>query len=158
DLRRRAKLRENFESMRLLYVAATRARDRLILSGSAQKLESIRQDSWLGRVWRELDLQSKVATDEQPDSRVVRLSDDLEIVVSINSNDAAPPVRLRAERDSTSREGSSDLPASLDEAFPLLERIEADRDSAVHRFSVTQLVNFQRCPRQYFFERVLHAP
>ena len=29
---------------------------------------------------------------------------------------------------------------------------------AVHRFSVTQLINYQRCPRQYYFDRVLHAP
>jgi hypothetical protein len=28
----------------------------------------------------------------------------------------------------------------------------------VHRFSVTQLINFQRCPRQYYFDRVLHSP
>jgi RecB family exonuclease len=28
----------------------------------------------------------------------------------------------------------------------------------MHRFSVTQLINYQRCPRQYYFDRVLHAP
>ena len=28
----------------------------------------------------------------------------------------------------------------------------------LHRFSVTQLINYQRCPRQYYFDRVLHAP
>ena len=28
----------------------------------------------------------------------------------------------------------------------------------MHRFSVTQLINYQRCPRQYYFDRMLHAP
>ena len=33
----------------------------------------------------------------------------------------------------------------------------ADR-KAIHRFSVTQLINYQRCPRQYYFDRVLRLP
>ena len=47
---------------------------------------------------------------------------------------------------------------SLAEAFPLLRAIEPQGDHAIHRFSVTQLINYQRCPRQYYFDRVLHAP
>jgi ATP-dependent exoDNAse (exonuclease V) beta subunit len=49
-------------------------------------------------------------------------------------------------------------PGSLSEAFPLLRSIEPERDRAVYRFSVTQLINHQRCPRQYYFDRVLHVP
>ena len=49
-------------------------------------------------------------------------------------------------------------PGSLSEAFPLLRPIEPERDRAVHRFSVTQLINYQRCARQYYFDRVLHVP
>jgi ATP-dependent helicase/nuclease subunit A len=46
-------LREQFESMRLLYVAATRAQDRLILSGTTKDLSKVglKSDTWL-----ELDL------------------------------------------------------------------------------------------------------
>ena len=49
---------------------------------------------------------------------------------------------------------------SLSRAFPLLQVCipEPDRDLGLHRFSVTQLINYQRCPRQYYFDRVLHAP
>jgi len=47
---------------------------------------------------------------------------------------------------------------SIAEAFPLLSKIEAERSRAVHRFSVTQLINYQRCPRQYYFDRVLQLP
>src|SRR6185503_18643873 len=54
---------------------------------------------------------------------------------------------------------NADLPGdSISEAFPLLHPIEAERDRAIHRFSVTQLINYQRCPRQYYFDRVLHSP
>src|SRR2546422_8519059 len=37
ELQQRAGWREEFESMRLLYVAATRAKDRLILSGRSEE-------------------------------------------------------------------------------------------------------------------------
>jgi len=50
------------------------------------------------------------------------------------------------------------LPEPAVEAFPLLGTIESERQRAVHRFSVTQLINYRRCPRQYYFDRVLHAP
>ena len=43
-------------------------------------------------------------------------------------------------------------------SFPAPAPIEPERDRAIHRFSVTQLINYQRCPRQYYFDRVLHAP
>src|SRR4030095_12416556 len=47
---------------------------------------------------------------------------------------------------------------SLNEAFPLLRPVPQDNENAVHRFSVTQLINYQRCPRQYYFDRVLRLP
>jgi hypothetical protein len=40
----------------------------------------------------------------------------------------------------------------------LVQAIEPAVGSTVHRFSVTQLINYQRCPRQYYFDRVLRAP
>src|SRR6185369_4384652 len=47
---------------------------------------------------------------------------------------------------------------SLREVFPLLRPVKATIGSSIHRFSVTQLINYQRCPRQYYFERVLRLP
>ncbi|MGH9831129.1 MAG: RecB family exonuclease, partial [Blastocatellia bacterium] len=49
----------------------------------------------------------------------------------------------------------SDEPQEL---FPLLRPIRARGPSSSGRFSVTQLVNYRRCPRQYFFDRILRAP
>src|SRR5262249_53955499 len=42
--------------------------------------------------------------------------------------------------------------------FPLLHPLTPESGRGVRRFSVTQLINYRRCPRQYYFERVLHVP
>ncbi|HEY8204055.1 MAG TPA: UvrD-helicase domain-containing protein, partial [Pyrinomonadaceae bacterium] len=70
-LRERAGWREQFESMRLLYVAATRAEDRLIFSGAAtqndlKNLQTTTRDQWLAWLWQALDL------NEQPQSGVLK--------------------------------------------------------------------------------------
>ena len=46
----------------------------------------------------------------------------------------------------------------MNEAFPLLKPLGPQSGNAIHRFSVTQLINYQRCPRQYYFDRVLQLP
>ena len=151
-LRERAKLRDQYESMRLLYVAATRAQDLLILSGAARDLKSGR-GSWLGWIAQALgvdaaSVHSGVATIEEkvPVRMVLNLRDD----------DAG-----RSPIDATVMDEPAeptDLPKPRAEAFPLLESLTPERHNAIHRFSVTQLINYRRCPRQYYFDRVLHAP
>ena len=53
--------REQFESMRLLYVAASRAEDRLILSGVTEDIAglSTKNDSWLKWIWQALELSDR---------------------------------------------------------------------------------------------------
>ncbi|MEK6301538.1 MAG: UvrD-helicase domain-containing protein [Acidobacteriota bacterium] len=145
----RAKRREEFESMRLLYVAATRAKDRLILSGAAKDLSSLR-GSWLGWVSKALGL------DAQPKSGVLRSSEGIEVRVTVNLADAS------AHQGSSEAAGVAGVDRELmppdDRSFPLLGRIEPQHASGLHRFSVTQLLNYRRCPRQYYFDRVLRTP
>ncbi len=143
--------REQFESMRLLYVAATRAQDRLILSGTTKELEGLsdKSDTWLKWIWQSLGLET------QTRSSVIDLTDDVQLKLSLNLVEQAeqaipleePPV-----------EQSLETSASLPEAFPLLKLIEPERAAGLHRFSVTQLINYRRCPRQYYFDRVLRVP
>jgi ATP-dependent helicase/nuclease subunit A len=153
-------LREQFEGMRLLYVAATRAQDRLILSGTTKDLDKIglKSDTWLNWIWQSLELPA------QTRSGVIDLGDDpitqVQLQVTLNIADDQPAeaqeqTRTLAEAGGTQISESAD---SIAEAFPLLPGIDRERDRAVHRFSVTQLINYQRCPRQYYFDRVLHAP
>jgi len=148
---RRHAYRELFESMRLLYVAATRAQDRLILAGATDELAALSRanDSWLKWIWQALELEGRTQTD------VVELSDDVQLQLTINLTDEPLP-----EVGSESARGLEPGPLgeSLGQVFPLLRPVIATVGSSIHRFSVTQLINYQRCPRQYYFERVLRLP
>jgi ATP-dependent helicase/nuclease subunit A len=143
--------REQFESMRLLYVAASRAEDRLILSGVTEELATLgaKNDSWLKWIWQSLELQDRNA------SGVVELDDDVQLQLTINlADEPAEEFEPEAEPPQTSMHSAD----SLNEAFPLIRPIGPLDGNAIHRFSVTQLINFQRCPRQYYFDRVLQLP
>ena len=147
----RQALREQFESMRLLYVAATRAKDRLIFSGTTKDFESLggKGDTWLKWIWQSLELQA------QPRSGVVDLAPEVQIEITPNLIDRPQRAKLATATAPTTVD--EDV-ASLPEEFPLLRKIEPQLNASVHRFSVTQLINYQRCPRQYYFDRVLHLP
>jgi ATP-dependent helicase/nuclease subunit A len=143
--------REFFESMRLLYVAATRAKDRLILSGATDELAALSRtnDSWLKWIWQALEL------DGRTQSQTVELADDLQLQLTINLADEPLP-QIEPEPDEVLDPGPAG--ESLGAVFPLRRPVIATAGSSIHRFSVTQLINYQRCPRQYYFERVLRLP
>ena len=145
----RSQWRETFESMRLLYVAATRAKDRLVLSGATRETGRLANgaDSWLQLIWQALDLGTRsrsglVELDQQTQ---------LQLTVNVDQLELAHP-------ETAIPEDSVSLGPDLAHSFDLLRSLESNPDSAVHRFSVTQLINYQRCPRQYYFDRVLHVP
>ncbi|HEX2271067.1 MAG TPA: 3'-5' exonuclease, partial [Pyrinomonadaceae bacterium] len=143
--------REFFESMRLLYVAATRAEDRLILSGATEEMASLNRsnDSWLKWIWQALEL------GERKESGIVELTDGVQLQLTLNLGDEAlPPLEPEPEEELEPGPPGE----SLREVFPLLRAVRATLGSSIHRFSVTQLINYQRCPRQYYFERVLRLP
>lgn len=143
--------RELFESMRLLYVAATRAEDRLIFSGATEDLPGLNRsnDSWLKWIWQSLELEG------QTETGVVDVTDDVQLQLTINLVDEPLP-QFEPEPEEELEPGPPG--ESLREVFPLLRPVVATIGSAIHRFSVTQLINYQRCPRQYYFDRVLRLP
>ena len=149
--RTRAKLREQFEGMRLLYVAATRARDRLILSGAAKDLKSGR-GSWLGLIAQSLELDPLVG------SGVIDIGESAQIRVTRNLLDEPVSEPSIATEPVTEVETTIDPSLPTEDLFPLLRPLTPRRPNALHRFSVTQLLNYRRCPRQYYFDRVMHAP
>ena len=165
DFRRRSDLRERFESMRLLYVAATRAEDRLIFSAAASQnelknLAASESDRWLAWLWQALEL------DDHPEKGVMKFGDDVQIDLRVNrepitqakmadtSGTGVSPVGHAQDARAT----SIDPARTLIQNFPLLQPIAAERGTTLRRFTVTQLINFQRCARQYYFERLLRAP
>lgn len=143
----RARQREAFESMRLLYVAATRAEDRLILSGAARDVAGLR-GSWLEWISRALELGKYSA------SRTLKLGPGAGAQLTVNLLSAAPD----SQESATAAESEPDLPAPASEEFLLLPQLDPERAIGLHRFSVTGLLNYSRCPRQYYFDRVLHTP
>jgi ATP-dependent exoDNAse (exonuclease V) beta subunit len=159
--------REQFESMRLLYVAATRTQDRLILSGTTKDLGKLglKSDTWLNWIWQSLELPP------QTQSGIIELDGDsenavqLRLTVNLADEESAEDPEQRqaleegmAEQVEKNAQTAASVVESIAETFPLLRTIEPERERAIHRFSVTQLINYQRCPRQYYFDRVLHAP
>lgn len=144
--------REQFESMRLLYVAASRAEDRLIFSGVTEDIASLgtKNESWLKWIWQSLELGDRRASD------VVDLADDVQLQLTMNlADEPAEEFELEPESPPQTSMHSAD---SLNEAFPLVKPLGPQSGNAIHRFSVTQLINYQRCPRQYYFDRVLQLP
>jgi ATP-dependent helicase/nuclease subunit A len=151
NFERRHAWREQFESMRLLYVAASRAEDRLIVSGVTEELAMLDagNNSWLKWIWQSLELQDRNA------SGVVDLDDDVQLQLTINLADEPGEEFEPVTEPPQTGMHSAD---SLNEAFPLIRPIGPLDGNAIHRFSVTQLINYQRCPRQYYFDRVLQLP
>ncbi|HET6646646.1 MAG TPA: UvrD-helicase domain-containing protein [Pyrinomonadaceae bacterium] len=158
--------REQFESMRLLYVAATRAQDRLILSGTTKDIDRLgtKSDTWLNWIWEALELTTPSHSGIVPletDDGVQRAQFELMLNVADDSQTAEADRSISKDESLSDEElaqSSSEGFDSLAEAFPLLRSIEADSGRAVYRFSVTQLINYQRCARQYYFDRVLNVP
>ena len=156
QLRQRARWREEFESMRLLYVAATRAEDRLILSGAvAQKelknLAKTEREQWLAWVWQALELT------EHQQSGVLAFGEDVQIQLTVGREPQIVKSSIPSFRDAE-ESGEFDSSQPMAELFPLLQPVKAERGQGLRRFSVTQLINFQRCARQYYFDRMLRAP
>ncbi|HJT65698.1 MAG TPA: 3'-5' exonuclease, partial [Pyrinomonadaceae bacterium] len=143
--------REQFESMRLLYVAASRAQDRLIMSGVTDQIASLNRgnDCWLKWIWQSLDLRERSA------SGVVELDDDVQLQLTINLAEDVADFEPQIADEPQSTAPPVD---SLIEAFPLIKPVERLLGTAVYRFSVTQLINYHRCPRQYYFDRLLQLP
>ena len=144
--------REHFESMRLLYVAASRAEDRLILAGVTDELARLNApvDSWLRWIWQALELGERASSD------LVKLAPDVELQLTINlADEPLEEVESEADAEPQTSIHSAD---SLFEAFPLIRPLGPQTGDAIHRFSVTQLINYRRCPRQYYFDRVLQLP
>ena len=157
ELQQRNRWREEFESMRLLYVAATRAQDRLILTGAIDdnQLENLTEtdrEQWLAWIWQALEL------DQHAQSSVINFGDDVQIRLTLDRDSSAPHQPSTTALRGVLAEAPLDASRPLEELFPLLQPIAADPGQSLRRFSVTQLINFQRCARQYYFDRLLRAP
>jgi ATP-dependent helicase/nuclease subunit A len=151
NFERRHAWREQFENMRLLYVAASRAEDRLIMTGVTDQLASLTRgnDCWLKWIWQSLEL------GERSTGGVVEFNDDVQLQLTVNLAEEFAEFEPQIDDEPQASAPPID---SLVDAFPLVQQIERPIGNAIYRFSVTQLINYHRCPRQYYFDRVLQLP
>ena len=157
-LKTHQKQRESAEDLRLLYVALTRARDRVFLCGSVAggKPES---GSWLDLIFEILgveELKNGERIDFAPDSEITVRTEPTGAVVSQES-EAAQAGWLGARR-LEKFDGGADGRGGLPEALGV--RVGSLQPSflRLRRFTVTELLSYRACPKQYHFERVLGLP
>jgi hypothetical protein len=116
----------------------------------------------LNWIWQSLELPAQTQSGivelagDSPDAVELQLTVNLADEKSVEEGLQGPTIEETP--DGKKPESAAAVVDSISEAFPLLRPVEPERDRTIHRFSVTQLINYQRCPRQYYFDRVLHAP
>ncbi len=151
-MQERAKSKTEAEEQRLFYVATTRARDRLILSGTADKWNN--KTCWLNWVFAALEISKMppegellrptkidVSSGEKPK----QISFDLPIRI-IKSLDTLDYVEEEAPSPSPSTE------------FPAV-RIEPLIASAAGKiFSVAELTTYAHCPTRFYLHRQIQVP
>ena len=147
-IKNRGSAKETAEKKRLFYVGATRAQDRLILSGTLpvngkpqQMLEWLYKHLSIGEEDDSLSL--PVALEMFADNRTSLQSFPLQIPIS------------RALADIESTDTTSDEITPVDFPEPL-RKLEPTGTSAA--FSVAELANYARCPLRYQLENVLRIP
>jgi len=155
-LKREAKARDAAEDLRLLYVALTRARDRLFLCGSLCAGRSERE-TWLARLLQVMGLEQVEdgAAFELVPGCIIKVATRPSGSVSSQEGQASQAGWLgarRLERFAPSKDSVDSLPEGL---AVRLDEVAPDF-SGLRQFTVTQLLTFADCPRRYSLEHVLH--
>ncbi len=118
--------REDAESRRLLYVAATRAQDRLIFTGSAARKDGIwKTTGWLAQVLDAFDLREGAAGTHPREWG--------EVVLSVIPADSAP------ERGGAPRAPEWQPPDAEPVMPPLLASVRVARDASARTLSASQI-------------------
>jgi len=111
------------------------------------------KEQWLAWIWQALEL------DEFAQSGLLKFDETVQIQVTVDrerqglwSPSSTPAATEPAEGEAV------DLSRPFAELFPLLKEVPPEPGQVLRRLSVTQLINFQRCARQYYFDRTLKTP
>jgi ATP-dependent helicase/nuclease subunit A len=128
------------EDVRLLYVAMTRARDRLILVG-ARKADDKPEAKRIGRIVTALGLTAPPAA-----GSAVPLEDIDAVVLGVAPVPADPEAAPSAAVESRCGPTTAEAPCLLDLPHP---------SNMPAQVSFSSLAAYERCPRQFYLERTL---
>ena len=147
-MRERVHNKRTAEEQRLFYVATTRARDRLILSGTLTQRGEAR--GWFGWLFDALGISGIPTAGE--------LLYPITIITLLGEEAATIPIRIIKSPDELdfAKEETS-TPSALAE-FPTYH-IEPLIASSVNRtFSVTELTTYAHCPTRFYLEHQIQVP
>jgi ATP-dependent helicase/nuclease subunit A len=163
-------LREHFESQRVLFVAATRARDYLILAGSANSVKTNRSlreaGSWLEWLCTILQIDDVASLGElyQWEGIPLKITPGAGLKLeelrarSTPVVDRYPEIRPGQPIAQTPSPPSEPLAEQIERIAQRLQPLPVRLDGPAQPLAVTRLLSFARCPLQFYYETVLGLP
>jgi ATP-dependent exoDNAse (exonuclease V) beta subunit len=154
QVREARRLEEEAEKLRLYYVAMTRAKERLIVSGAIDRNKAADASTPIGWVLGRLDVEEEL--DGAGDAPVEIERNGAQLVVRIDRfSEAAPPA---VEVEAVAEVAQLELFATLGEAVaivaaPVLPPLVAPAEPPLHRprrLSFTALSTFDQCSYKYY--------
>jgi ATP-dependent helicase/nuclease subunit A len=160
EVREARRVEEQAEKLRLYYVAMTRAKERLIVSGSLDREKAADASTPIGWVLGRLDADDELAAATDAPLEIER--NDARLVVRVDRHRESDWVVEAAEVEAVSDEGQLELFASLEEIpaalpAPQLPALVAPPEPPLHRtrrLSFTALATFDQCSYKYYAIRV----
>ena len=152
-MRERAKEKRVAEEQRLFYVATTRARDRLILSGSLDEKGKAR--NWLGWLFEALDISGIPAEEEFLNRKTTIRTLSGEKTKQVTFDLPIRVIKFPDQLDSVEEETPPPLPSAEFPAFHIQPLITASVNKA---FSVTELTTYAHCPTRFYLQHQIQMP
>ena len=142
------------EEKRLFYVAATRARDRLILSGSTDLSGKAPGNCWFRWLFNALDLE-KAPTESRMEFPVTieALTENSQTPISFNL-----PIRIFRSMDEMDLSDETSMPLLPAANFPEVRIKPLDSTPTGENLSVPQLQSYSHCPTKFYLRHRLGFP
>lgn len=150
-IRKRQAQKTIAEEKRLLYVAATRARDRLILSGSVNSSGEPPRNSWFRWILDALDLtKTPIGSQIKIPVTIEILTEDSRTSVSFDL-----PIRIFQSLGEMSLSGEAPTPSLPRVDFPEIHIEPVNGAPTGENLSVPQLLSYAHCPTKFYLKHRL---
>ncbi len=162
SLKEEEKELELYEKIRLLYVAMTRAEDKLILSGytkNNRKLSFEESKNWLD--WLACYLNIDEFTESETIKRQYNNEDVILNINIIKDEKFKPNAQFNDQNTDKNFDFSIadwDNKDNWEQIAPKTKKIEKENKAHKEKISVTGLLDYQKCPRLYYLRHLKRIP